>query len=163
MSVRWTQPIQQHGRRMPSFSSEQTRSTCSSRVSGDFTEMAQQIHSLRASGVKVSHFAKALGSDRRALRRSSGRSCATPPEIALGIGQDSSAVHPRRNRHRPTQHRRMRRSPRLTVCRTSLFTITSQSTSRHGRILPCISRFRDANHFTMSLMMRSGLSGPSGI
>ena len=95
MSVRWTQPIQQHGRRMPSFSSEQTRSTCSRRVSGAFTEITQQIHSLRASRVRVSHIAKALGSDRRALSRSFGRSCATPPEIALGIGFRSEEL--RRN------------------------------------------------------------------
>ena len=70
---------------MPPFSSEQTRSTCSRRVSDAFTDITQQIHSLRASGVRVSQVAKAFGSDRRALRRSSGRSCATPAEIVLGI------------------------------------------------------------------------------
>ena len=39
LSLRWMHPSQQHGRRMPSFSSETTRFTCSRRTSGDFTKV----------------------------------------------------------------------------------------------------------------------------
>lgn len=85
LSFRWTQPYQQHGRRIPSLSSERTRRICSRRTSGCFTETTQQIHSLRASGVRSSHIAKALESDVRAFRKSAGNACATPPEIFLVI------------------------------------------------------------------------------
>ena len=85
MSVRCMQPAQQHGRRIPSFNSETTLVTCSFRVSGVLTEIVQQIHSLRASGVISSHAANALESDRRAFRKSAGSSCATPPEIFFAI------------------------------------------------------------------------------
>lgn len=72
LSVRCVHPNQQHGRRIPSFSSETTLSTCSSLFEGVLTEIVQQIHSLRASGVISSHAASALRSDVRALRRSAG-------------------------------------------------------------------------------------------
>jgi hypothetical protein len=75
------QPGQQQGRRIPSLSSEHTLSTCCRLVSSFLTEMVQQIHSLRASGVMSSHAASAFASDVSALRRSAGRLCATPPEI----------------------------------------------------------------------------------
>ena len=75
------QPGQQHGRRMPSLSSEHTLSTCWRLVSSFLTEMVQQIHSLRARGVMSSQAASAFASDASALRRSAGRSCTTPPEI----------------------------------------------------------------------------------
>src|SRR5690348_2065639 len=68
---------------MPSLSSVRTRSTCCLLVSGFFTEIAQQIHSLRASGVRSSHAASASASDARVLRQSSGKSWTTPPEIAV--------------------------------------------------------------------------------
>ncbi len=86
LSFRCVQPIQQQGRRIPSLSSEHTRSTCSRRLSGLLTEMVQQIHSLRASGVISSHFASAFESEKRAFFRSAGSRCATPPEIFLVIG-----------------------------------------------------------------------------
>jgi hypothetical protein len=72
------QPGQQHARRIPSFSSEHTRSICCFLGSGFFTEMTQQIHSLRASGVMSSHFARAAESEMRAVRKSGGTVC-TPP------------------------------------------------------------------------------------
>jgi len=75
------QPGQQHGRRIPSLSSEHTLSTCCRLVSSFLTEMVQQIHSLRASGVMSSQAASAFASDASAFRRSAGRLCATPPEI----------------------------------------------------------------------------------
>ena len=68
---------------MPSLSSVRTRSTCCLRVSGFLTEMTQQIHSLRASGVMSSHFARAAESEARTLRKSAGRVCTAPEEIAL--------------------------------------------------------------------------------
>src|SRR5215469_6687940 len=52
---------------------------------GYLTEIDQQIHSLRASGVRSSHAARALGSEVSTFRKSGGRSCATPPEISLII------------------------------------------------------------------------------
>jgi len=65
---------------MPSFSSEHTLSTCCRRVSGFFTQSTQQIHSLRASGVMSSHFARAAGSETRAFRKSAGTVWTTPVE-----------------------------------------------------------------------------------
>ncbi len=85
LSVRCVQPYQQHGRRIPSFSSETTLSTCSFLFSGVLTEIVQQIHSLRASSVMSSHAASAFRSDVRAFRKSAGISCATPPEIFFVI------------------------------------------------------------------------------
>ena len=75
------QPGQQHGRCIPSLSSEHTLSTCCRLVSSFLTDMVQQIHSSRASGVMSSHAARACASDPSAVRRSSGRSCSTPAEI----------------------------------------------------------------------------------
>jgi hypothetical protein len=75
------QPGQQHGRRIPSLSSEHTLSTCCRLVSSFLTEMVQHIHSLRASGVMSSQAASALASDASASRRSAGRLCTTPLEI----------------------------------------------------------------------------------
>jgi|SRR5579875_2604680 hypothetical protein len=83
LSGRWIQPTQQHGRRMPSLSSVRTLSTCCLLVAGFFTEMVQQIHSLRARGVRFSHIASASGSEARVSRKSSGNSWTTPPEISL--------------------------------------------------------------------------------
>jgi len=88
------QPGQQHGRRIPSLSSEHTLSTCCRLVSSFLTEMVQQIHSLRASGVMSSHATRALESDASAFRRSAGRLCTTPPEIrtvAIGVFRMMSA------------------------------------------------------------------------
>src|SRR6516225_8302944 len=56
---------------------------CCLRVSGFLTEITQQIHSLRASGVISSHFALATGSEMRTLRKSAGKLCTAPGEIAL--------------------------------------------------------------------------------
>src|SRR3989338_10424581 len=84
LSFRCVQPIQQHGRRIPSFSSEQTRSTCCCRTSGVLTDSVQQIHSLRASGVLSSQCASAALSAVRAFRKSAGSLCTTPSEISFG-------------------------------------------------------------------------------
>lgn len=79
------QPGQQHGRRIPSLSSEHTLSTCCRLVSTFLTEMVQQIHSLRASGVMSSQAASAFASDASAFRRSAGRLCRSPPEIRMVV------------------------------------------------------------------------------
>jgi hypothetical protein len=85
LSVRWMQPIQQQGRRIPSLSSVRTLSTCCLLVSGFLTEIVQHIHSLRASGVRSSQTASAAASGARAFCRSSGSSCTTPPEISFEV------------------------------------------------------------------------------
>lgn len=69
LSARWIQPIQQQGRRIPSLISARVLSTCSFLVSGFLTDIVQQIHSLRASGVRSFHFANASGSAVCALRQ----------------------------------------------------------------------------------------------
>jgi len=56
---------------------------CCLLVSGFFTEMTQQIHSLRARGVMSSHFARATGSEIRAFRKSAGTACTGPREIVF--------------------------------------------------------------------------------
>src|ERR1700686_1319525 len=61
---------------------------CCLRVSGFLTEITQQIHSLRASGVISSHFARAAGSEMRIFRKSAGTPCTAPAEIAF-FGIDS--------------------------------------------------------------------------
>jgi hypothetical protein len=80
------QPGQQQGRRIPLLSCEHTLSTCCRLVSSFLTEMVQQIHSLRASGVISSQAANAFASDASAVRRSVGRLCTTPSELGtVGI------------------------------------------------------------------------------
>src|SRR6266536_2168148 len=59
LSFRCVQPSQQHGRRFPSSSSDRNRSMCWLLVSAFFGQSTQQIHSLRARGVRSSHAARA--------------------------------------------------------------------------------------------------------
>ena len=56
---------------------------CCFLVSGFLTEITQQIHSLRASGVISSHFARATGSEMRTFRKSAGTLCTAPGESAV--------------------------------------------------------------------------------
>src|SRR5256885_12769114 len=58
LSFRCVQPNQQHGRRFPSSSSERNRWMCWLLVSAFLGQSTQQIHSLRARGVRSSHAAK---------------------------------------------------------------------------------------------------------
>jgi len=81
VAYRCPHPGQQQGRRIPSFSCEHTLATCCLLVSGFFTEIVQQIHSLRASGVISSHFSRAARSAISALRKSAGTLCTTPLAI----------------------------------------------------------------------------------
>src|SRR5260221_10323425 len=61
LSFLCVQPSQQHGRRFPSSSSDRTRWTCWLLVSAFFGQSTQQIHSLRARGVRSSQAARAFG------------------------------------------------------------------------------------------------------
>jgi hypothetical protein len=56
---------------------------CCLLVSGFLTEITQQIHSLRASGVIFSHFARATESEMRTFRKSGGTVCTAPGEIVF--------------------------------------------------------------------------------
>lgn len=85
LSVRWTHPIQQQGRRFPFLSSSAVLLICSFLTSGVFTDSTQQIHSLRASGVMSSQAESVLELDKIIFRKSAGISCATPGEIFLTI------------------------------------------------------------------------------
>mgnify|MGYP003554831982 CR=1 FL=1 len=76
--LRWGQPGQQHGLRLPRSKSSRSRSICSARVSGFFTIVTQQIHSLRASGVSPFHRSCNFDSPKSTFRKSLGIVCTTP-------------------------------------------------------------------------------------
>ena len=81
LSFRCAQPAQQQGRRFPFLNSSGTLFTCSFLVSAVLTEIVQQIHSLRASGVMSSHAKSTFEEEVSAFRKSSGTVCAVPLEI----------------------------------------------------------------------------------
>src|SRR5438270_12634945 len=83
LSLRWMQPSQQHGRRFPSSSSDCNRRMCWLLVSAFFGQSTQQIHSLRARGVRSCHAARTFGLAIRTRLRSSGTVCTTPPETTV--------------------------------------------------------------------------------
>src|SRR5437667_3325953 len=85
LSLRWMQPSQQHRRRFPSNSSDCNRWMCWLLVSAFFGQSTQQIHSLRARGVRSSHPARTFGLAIRTRLKSTGAVCTTPPEIALEL------------------------------------------------------------------------------
>src|SRR6184192_396496 len=85
LSLRWMQPSQQHGRRFPSSSSDRNRSTCWLLVSAFFGQSTQQIHSLRARGVRSSHAARAFGVAIKTPLKSIGTVWTTPPETTLEL------------------------------------------------------------------------------
>src|SRR2546426_4039226 len=85
LSFRCAQPSQQHGRRFPSSSSDRTRWMCWLLVSAFFGQTTQQIHSLRARGVRSCHAARTFGLAIRTRLKSTGRVCATPPETTLEL------------------------------------------------------------------------------
>src|SRR3989454_5348117 len=85
LSLRWMQPSQQHGRRFPSSSSDCNRRMCWLLVSAFFGQSTQQIHSLRARGVRPSHAASALGVPIKTRLKSIGTVWTTPPETTLEL------------------------------------------------------------------------------
>ena len=62
---------------------ETTRSICFFLVSACLTVIAQQIHSLRASGVRLSQIFNTFELVVSAFRKSDGRVCTVPPNIFL--------------------------------------------------------------------------------
>src|SRR6266700_2995904 len=85
LSFRCMQPSQQHGRRFPSSSSDRNRSMCWLLVSAFFGQSTQQIHSLRARGVRSSHAASAFGVAIKTRLKSIGTVWTTPLEIILEL------------------------------------------------------------------------------
>src|SRR6266850_7885740 len=85
LSFRCVQPSQQHGRRFPSSSSDRNRWMCWLLVSAFFGESTQQIHSLRARGVRSSHAARAFGLAIKTGLKSIGTVWTTPPETTLEL------------------------------------------------------------------------------
>ncbi len=69
------QPAQQQGRRMPERILDRPLLTLISRVSARLPEVTQQIHSLRAKGVMLSHKAATFLSALIALPKSAGSLC----------------------------------------------------------------------------------------
>ena len=69
---RWGHPGQQHGLRMPPCILSIPTLIRRSRVASCFAEVAQQIHSFRASGVMSRHRLWALAFDSMAFRKSAG-------------------------------------------------------------------------------------------
>src|SRR5947209_10362914 len=80
LSFRCVQPSQQHGRRFPSSSSERNRWMCWLLVSAFLGQSTQQIHSLRARGVRSSHAARAFGRAIKTCLKSIGPAWSTSPE-----------------------------------------------------------------------------------
>src|SRR4030081_1864767 len=85
LSLRWMQPSQQHGRRFPSNSSDCNRWMCWLLVSALFGWSTQQIHSLRARGVRSSHAARTFGLAIKTCLKSIGTVWTTPPETTLEL------------------------------------------------------------------------------
>src|SRR5207249_2309882 len=85
LSFRCVQPSQQHGRRFPSSSSDRNRWMCWLLVSAFFGQSTQQIHSLRARGVRSSHAARAFGLAIKTRLKSIGTVWTTPPETTLEL------------------------------------------------------------------------------
>ncbi len=80
--LRCGHPGQQHGRFFPSAISERSRSICSVRVSAFFTIVTQQIHSLRARGVRVFHVSRTSWCAISTSRISSGMSWKVSPSMS---------------------------------------------------------------------------------
>ncbi len=85
LSFRCVQPSQQHGRRFPSSSSDCTRWMWWLLVSAFFGQSTQQIHSLRARGVRSCHAARTFGLATKTRLKSTGTVCATPPATTLEL------------------------------------------------------------------------------
>src|SRR5438132_5545481 len=85
LSLRWMQPSQQHGRRFPSSSSDCNRRMCWLLVSAFFGQSTQQIHSLRARGVRSCHAASTIGVAIKTRLKSIGTVWTTPPATTLEL------------------------------------------------------------------------------
>jgi len=67
LSLRWVQPLQQQGRRLPVANSSIARFRCARQVAGFFGEVIQHVHSFLASGVISFQAAFAFGAAVRAF------------------------------------------------------------------------------------------------
>src|SRR3984893_18544702 len=85
LSFRCVQPSQLHGRRFPSSSSDRNRWTCWLLVSAFFGQSTQQIHSLRARGVRSCQVARTFGLAIKTRLRSIGTVWTTPPATTLEL------------------------------------------------------------------------------
>lgn len=85
LGLRWGQPGQQQGRRLPAWRSSTARSIRRLRVALCFAVVTQQIHSFRAKGVNSFHAARAIELEPIALDRSAGARCRGPELAALFI------------------------------------------------------------------------------
>lgn len=135
-AYRCAQPGQQQGRRFPSFSSERALSMWLVLVSGFLTEVVQQIHSLRARGVRLFHFSSASGSDANALRRSVGTSWTTPVAISSRLFAIVPSLRRRRSLvpfHGPSPSSQGRRSVFRRLSAAPAETIDSCSPRRIAR------------------------------
>ena len=106
---RWLQPGQQQGRRCPSSSSSWVRRIRRCRVTSCLASSTQQMNSFRARGVISLQAWRAVGLAIRALRRSPGSLCTTPPgSRGLPIAQrGGNLTRPVRTRpHHATAHLR---------------------------------------------------------
>ena len=79
-------PGQQQGRRLPARRSSAIRTSLRARVSGFFAISIQQIHSLRASGVRSAQVTLRSEFSVSTARKSDGTLCTTPPGTAFAIG-----------------------------------------------------------------------------
>lgn len=80
-SFRWGQPGQQQGLFLPSIISSCNLLMWFLRVFSCFTIVIQQIHSLRASGVRLFHFFNSVEWESSTCLRSSGTVCTTPSSM----------------------------------------------------------------------------------
>ena len=78
---RWGHPVQQHGRRMPLRILSRPTSMQRFLVSSFLADVTQHIHSLRASGVMLTHKSVTIASDSIALRKSPGIPGTVPEAI----------------------------------------------------------------------------------
>src|SRR6266851_5350610 len=106
LSFRCVQPSQQHGRRFPSSSSDRNRSMCWLLVSAFFGQSTQQIHSLRARGVRSSHTARAFGVAIKTRLSPSGRY----GPLRRRPPWNSSIAHPSSDSHKGTLGSAQRRA-----------------------------------------------------
>src|SRR3989449_2992222 len=83
LSFRCVQPSQQHGRRFPSISLDCTRWMRWLLVSVFFGQSTQQIHSLRARGVRSCHATRTFGAAIKTRLKSIWTVWTSPPETAL--------------------------------------------------------------------------------
>lgn len=100
LSVRWMQPIQQQGRRLPSESSSTVRRTRLALVSSCLAFSTQQMNSFRASGVISCQTVRMFSSSTSASRKSAGSVWTVPPGNFMLLSYHLYAAYNRKKRRR---------------------------------------------------------------